>query len=114
MIALVTDSASQIPPGLAADFGVRVAPIIVNIDGVEYREGVDLTADDFWSQVSNGEVPEITTSQPSPGTFSEIYQSAVETRRNRHRFCPYRRRTLRNDQQRADSGTNSRCRCSCC
>ena len=78
MIALVTDSASQIPPSLAAEFGVRVAPIIVNIDGVEYREGVDLTADDFWAQVSNGEVPEITTSQPSPGTFSEIYRSAVE------------------------------------
>ena len=78
MIALVTDSASQLPPGLAAEFGVLVAPIIVNIDGVEYREGVDLTADDFWAQVSNGEVPEITTSQPSPGTFSEIYRSAVE------------------------------------
>ena len=78
MIALVTDSASQIPPSLAAEFGVRVAPIIVNIDGVEYREGVDLTADDFWAQVSNGEVPEITTSQPSPGTLSEIYRSAVE------------------------------------
>ena len=78
MIALVTDSASQIPAGLAAEFGVRVAPIIVNIDGVDYREGIDLTADDFWAQVSNGEVPEITTSQPSPGTFSEIYRSAVE------------------------------------
>ena len=70
MIALVTDSASQLPPELAAEFGVRVAPILVTIDGVEYREGVDLTADDFWAQVSNGEVPEITTSQPSPGNAS--------------------------------------------
>ena len=78
MIALVTDSASQLPPGLAAEFGVLVAPIIVNIDGVEYREGIDLTADDFWSQLSNSSVSEITTSQPSPGTFSEIYRSAVE------------------------------------
>ena len=78
MIALVTDSASQLPPGLAAEFGVLVAPIIVNIDGVEYREGIDLTADDFWSRMSNRSVSEITTSQPSPGTFSEIYRSAVE------------------------------------
>jgi len=78
VIALVTDSASQLPPELAAEFGIRVAPIIVNIDGVEYREGIDLTADDFWAQVSNGDLPEITTSQPSPGTFSDIYQSAVE------------------------------------
>ena len=78
MIALVTDSASQLPSELAAEFGILVAPIVVNIDGVEYREGIDLTADDFWAQVSNGNLPEITTSQPSPGTFSEIYQSAVE------------------------------------
>ena len=78
MIALVTDSASQIPPELAARFGVRVAPIIVNVDGVEYREGVDLSADDFWSRLSDGRVPEVTTSQPSPGTFSEIYRSAAE------------------------------------
>lgn len=78
MIALVTDSASQIPPELAARFGVRVAPIIVNVDGVEFREGVDLTADDFWSRLSDGRVPEVTTSQPSPGTFSEIYRSAAE------------------------------------
>ena len=78
MISLVTDSASQIPPELAARFGVRVAPIIVNVDGVEYREGVDLTADDFWSRLSDGRVPEVTTSQPSPGTLREIYRSAAE------------------------------------
>ena len=78
MIALVTDSASQLPPELAAEFGVRIAPIIVNIDGVEYREGVDLTADDFWSRLGDGDIPEITTSQPSPGTLIEIYRSAVE------------------------------------
>ena len=78
MIALVTDSASQIPPELAARFGVRVAPIIVTIDGVEYREGIELNAADFWARLSNGEVPEVTTSQPSPGTFSEIYRSAAE------------------------------------
>jgi len=78
VIALVTDSASQLPPELAAEFGIRVVPITVNIDGVDYREGIDLTADAFWSRFSNGGVPEITTSQPSPGTFSEIYRSAVE------------------------------------
>jgi len=82
VIALVTDSASQLPPELAAEFGVRVAPIIVNIDGVEYCEGIDLTADDFWSRFGDGDgdgdIGEITTSQPSPGTLSEIYRSAVE------------------------------------
>ena len=77
MIALVTDSASQIPSELAAEFGVRVAPIIVTVDGVEYREGIDLTADDFWSRFGGGHVPEITTSQPSPGELAKIYRSAV-------------------------------------
>ena len=45
MIGLVTDSASQIPPSLASRLGVQVVPITVTIDGIESREGVDLSAE---------------------------------------------------------------------
>lgn len=77
MIALVTDSASQIPPDLAARLAVHVVPITVTIDGMEHREGVDLTADDFWQRTENGQVPEITTSQPSPGEIAAVYEAAL-------------------------------------
>ena len=77
MIGLVTDSASQIPPALAARLGATVVPITVTIDGVDHREGVDLTADDFWARIEGGVVPEITTSQPSPGEIAAAYEVAA-------------------------------------
>jgi len=78
MIGLVTDSASQIPAPLAARLGVRVVPITVTIDGVSYREGVDLDPDDFWARITGGRVPELSTSQPSPGEIGGVYRQVVD------------------------------------
>ncbi len=77
MIALVTDSASQIPPSLVERFGVRVVPVTVTIDGDDFREGVDLFADDFWPRFADGQSPDVTTSQPSPGDFRAVYDDAI-------------------------------------
>lgn len=74
MIALVTDSASQIPPELAARLDVTVVPVIVTVDGVDHREGVDLDADGFWARFRQGDQPVVSTSQPSPGDFAAIYR----------------------------------------
>ncbi len=77
MIGLVTDSASQIPPELVERLGVHVAPVVVTIDGTSYREGLDLTADDFWGRIDGGELPAIATSQPSPGEIAAVYEALV-------------------------------------
>lgn len=74
MIALVTDSSSQIPPELAARLGVDIVPVVVSVDGIDYREGVDLHADDFWDRFGTGDLPEVTTSQPSPGDVAAVYE----------------------------------------
>ena len=76
-IALVTDSASQIPADLADRIGAHVVPVVVTIDGVDHREGVDLTADAFWNTLTSGELPEVGTSQPSPGEIAAAYQAAI-------------------------------------
>lgn len=78
MIALVTDSASQIPAALAARFGVMVIPVVVTIDGVDHREGVDIDADGFWRMVAGERLPDVTTSQPSPGEIHAVYHEAVQ------------------------------------
>lgn len=77
MIGLVTDSASQIPVDLAVRLGAHVVPIVVSIDGIDHREGIDLTADEFWSRVEGGAIPDVSTSQPSPGEIAAVYQQAV-------------------------------------
>ncbi len=50
-----------------------IVPISVNIDGVEYKSGVDITSDKFYELLQNAkEFPR--TSQPSPQCFVEIFE----------------------------------------
>lgn len=78
MIGVVVDSNSQMPPALAERYGIEVVPLTVTIDGVDHREGVDLDVDEFYRSWSDGRVPEISTSQPSPGQFAKVYRSLVD------------------------------------
>ena len=77
MIGLVTDSNAQLPAELAGRYGVEVVPLTVLVDGVEYREGVDLDADDFYARFSTGR-PTVSTAQPSPGQFAAAYETVAE------------------------------------
>lgn len=72
MIALVTDSNAQVPPSLVERFGITVVPLPVTVDGVEYLEGVDIDADEFYRRFDAG-TPTVATAQPSPGQFAAAY-----------------------------------------
>ena len=76
-IRIVTDSTSDIPAGLAEELGITVVPANVVIDDVNYRDGVDLTPDEFYRRLTTGNrLP--TTSQPSMGAFQSTYQPLLE------------------------------------
>ena len=77
-VGIVTDSNSQITDELRDRFAVEVVPMTVAIDGVEHREGVDLDADAFYAHFADGHTPEVTTSQPSPGSFVEVYRRLAD------------------------------------
>ena len=54
-----------------------IVPISVNIDGVDYKSGIDLTSDKFYEILQSAkEFPR--TSQPSPQLFIEIFENAKE------------------------------------
>ncbi len=75
-VALVTDSNAQLPPALRDRFDVRVVPLAIVLDGQEYREGVDLTNEEFYRRLAGGAT--VTTAAPSPGKVLAVYQSAVD------------------------------------
>ena len=77
-IGIVTDSSSQITDDLVERFDVEVVPMTVTIDGTDHLEGVDLDADAFYRTFEGGATPEISTSQPAPGRFTEAYARAAE------------------------------------
>jgi DegV family protein with EDD domain len=76
-VRIVTDSVSDIPPTVADKFGITVVPLNVVFNAVTYRDGVDITTDDFYKQLArNQQLP--TTSTPAPQVFGQFYDKLAE------------------------------------
>jgi fatty acid kinase fatty acid binding subunit len=71
VIAVVTDSSAQLPPGRAEAAGIAIVPLTVVVAGREHLEGVDLDADEFYARLATG--AHVTTSLPAPGRFAAAY-----------------------------------------
>lgn len=75
MIKVLVDSSSD--AGYEDKIFDYFMPISVNIDGKEYKDGVDISADKFYPLlVSAKDFPK--TSQPSPSEFLEIFEKVKE------------------------------------
>jgi len=76
-IQIVTDSASDLTPEIAAQYGIRIVPLSVTLGGEHYTDGVDLTAEEFYQTLRTMDVlPR--TSQPAPGSFVDVYREALD------------------------------------
>ena len=70
--AIVLDSTADFPDAAQRFRNWRVVPLYVNFGTESYRDGVDLTADEFYARLPNApEMP--TTSQPTPADFKAAY-----------------------------------------
>lgn len=71
-VAVVTDSQTCIPADLAEELGITVLPFTLQLDGVLYRDGVDITPQEFYTLLPRLSQP-ATTSGISPGAFLEAF-----------------------------------------
>ena len=71
-VKIVTDSTSDLTPEIAGELGITVVPLYVHFGTEVYRDGIDLTTEDFYRRLEQSEILPI-TSAPSPGTFAEVY-----------------------------------------
>lgn len=72
-IKIVTDSASDMPVELAESLGIKVVPVNVIFGPEQFKDGVELSADDFYERLING-AHHPTTSAPSIGEVVQIYE----------------------------------------
>jgi DegV family protein with EDD domain len=79
-VAIVTDSTSDIEPALAARAGIDVVPLFVNFGDERFRDGVDLSRDEFFRRMREGKTLP-TTSQPTSAMFEDAYRPHVEAGR---------------------------------
>jgi fatty acid kinase fatty acid binding subunit len=72
-VQVITDSTSDMPEGMADELGIRIVPIYLRFGEKTYRDGVDITRDDFYTMlVSSPEHP--ATSQPNPEDFTAVFR----------------------------------------
>jgi fatty acid kinase fatty acid binding subunit len=75
-IGIVTDSTAYLDDDFVAKNDIKVVPLKVIMDDTSYREGVDISNDEFYKLMEEpGVFP--TTSQPSKGEFLEAYQEML-------------------------------------
>jgi DegV family protein with EDD domain len=75
-VAIVTDSASDFTPELAASAGITVVPLIVSFGDESFKAGVELSTERFWERMLAPNSPFPTTAAAAPGAFKEAYEAA--------------------------------------
>jgi len=75
-VKVITDSTADLPKEIAERYGITILPMTTSFSGVGYRDGVDLTAPEFYNRLaSDVELPH--TSQHSPQFLVDAYLEAM-------------------------------------
>ncbi len=72
VVKIVTDSTSDILPEVANALGITVVPVYVRFGDEVYRDGVDISNDEFYHKLATSFVHPA-TSQPTPEDFVRVY-----------------------------------------
>jgi DegV family protein with EDD domain len=72
-VRIVTDSTCDLPPELVRDLGITVVPVYVRFGEASYRDGVDISREQFYERLTTSPVHP-TTSQPTPADFARVYR----------------------------------------
>lgn len=76
-VKVVTDSASDIPAELAEGLGISVVPCTVFFGAEAFKDGVEITKEEFFNRLTTGNIMP-TTTQPSVGDFLDVYRPLAE------------------------------------
>jgi len=76
-VAVITDSAACLPAEIAEHYGIRIVPMEFIHEGRTYRDGVDVTAAEFYELLAKSKrLP--TSSAPSPSSYLRAFKAAAE------------------------------------
>jgi DegV family protein with EDD domain len=77
-VAIVTDSASDLPPEAAAAAGITVVPLVVSFGSESFRPGVNLSTAEFWQRMTAPDAPFPTTAAAAPGDFINSFNGTFD------------------------------------
>jgi DegV family protein with EDD domain len=72
-IRIVTDSTCDLPPEVVQEEGIAVIPMLIHVGTQEFRDGIDLSREQFYERLPEFKPPPMTA---APGTegFRQAYQ----------------------------------------
>ena len=76
-VKIVTNSVADLPLTVVEELGITVIPIFIRFGEQVYRDGIDLTPDQFYEKLKGSRTLPV-TSLPPPGTFAEAYDRLAE------------------------------------
>lgn len=79
-VAIVIDSASDMPPEVAAKHGITIVPLEVSFGEERFRALLELTTDQFWERFMAlpPDAPIPTTAAASPGEFKSAFEGEFD------------------------------------
>ncbi len=72
-VRIVTDSTADLSEALYQQFGISRVPLKVLFGPEIYRDGFDITPEQFYKRLRQGNLA--STSQPSPGEFAQVFET---------------------------------------
>jgi len=73
-VIVVTDSSARLPDPMIAEWGIRVVPLHILVDGDDLRDGVDEAPGDLYQR-------QVTTAGASPTELAAVYREALSDSR---------------------------------
>lgn len=71
-ITILTDTMCDVPQYYVEKYNIIVLPLLVNFGDESFRDGIDITADEFFKRLESSEkLP--TTSQINPPQFESVF-----------------------------------------
>lgn len=77
-VVIVTDSTNDLPKELREQYDIRVVPLTIVWGDHQYLDGVEITAEEFYTQLGTNPFHP-TTSQPTPQDFLHVYEEACSS-----------------------------------
>lgn len=72
-VKIITDSLGDVPAEIAKELDITIIPVNVNFGTESYRDGIDLTTEQFYQKLTQSKVLP-TTAVPHPNVFAEVYE----------------------------------------
>ena len=76
-IAIVTDSTCDLPAEVVNQHGITVIPLSINVGDKSFLDGVDLSREEFYTQLPNFN-PHPKTAAPGPEVFTQAYNRLTD------------------------------------